>query len=164
MLRELSPSPIICVEYERRRYFNWFVVCWSFLKMEGDGNLFPDGWFLDADDPSPAPPEANDPSPAPPEADDPSEAPPAKKNKLSLSLKKKARTSRSSVTRFASATTSQAVLQLPTTVLQLPTTVLQLPLRQHCPSKPLIVCLIITDSGTPVPSTTFVVTVFPLML
>ena len=41
--------------------------------MEGDGNLFPDGWFLDADDPSPAPPEA----------DDPSEAPPAKKNKLS---------------------------------------------------------------------------------
>ena len=59
--------------------------------MEGDGNLFPDGWFLDADDPSPAPPEA----------DDPSEAPPAKKNKLSLSLKKKARTSRSSVTRFA---------------------------------------------------------------
>ena len=42
--------------------------------MEGDGNLFPDGWFLDADDPSPAPPEA----------DDPSEAPPAKKNKLSL--------------------------------------------------------------------------------
>ena len=69
--------------------------------MEGDGNLFPDGWFLDADDPSPAPPEADDPSPAPPEADDPSEAPPAKKNKLSLSLKKKARTSRSSVTRFA---------------------------------------------------------------
>ena len=113
--------------------------------MEGDGNLFPDGWFLDADDPSPAPPEA----------DDPSEAPPAKKNKLSLSLKKKARTSRSSVQ--CSATTSQAVLQLPTTVLQLP-------LRQHCPSKPLIVCLIITDSGTPVPSTTFVVTVFPLML
>ena len=54
--------------------------------MEGDGNLFPDGWFLDADDPSPAPPEADDPSPAPPEADDPSEAPPAKKNKLSLSL------------------------------------------------------------------------------
>ena len=43
--------------------------------MEGDGNLFPDGWFLDADDPSPAPPEADDPSPAPPEADDPSEAP-----------------------------------------------------------------------------------------
>ena len=115
--------------------------------MEGDGNLFPDGWFLDADDPSPAPPEADDPSPAPPEADDPSEAPLAKKNKLSLSLK-----------------TSPAVLQLPTTVLQLPTTVLQLPLRQHCPSKPLIVCLIITDSGTPVPSTTFVVTVFPLML
>ena len=69
--------------------------------MKGDGNLFPDGWFLDADDPSPAPPEADDPSPAPPEADDPSEAPPAKKNKLSLSLKKKARTSRSSVTRFA---------------------------------------------------------------
>ena len=114
MLRELSPSPIIFVEYERRRYFNWFVVCWfvvcwSFLKMEGDGNLFPDGWFLDADDPSPAPPEA----------DDPSEAPPAKKNKLSLSLKKKARTSRSSVTRFAPpifpncSTTSQAVLQLP---------------------------------------------------
>ena len=25
-LRELSPSPIIFVEYERRRYFNWFVV------------------------------------------------------------------------------------------------------------------------------------------
>ena len=103
--------------------------------MEGDGNLFPDGWFLDADDPSPAPPEADDPSPAPPEADDPSEAPPAKKNKLSLSLKKKARTSRSSVTRFAppvsevhfveaakgvvpkntkkNNATSQAVLQLP---------------------------------------------------
>ena len=71
--------------------------------MEGDGNLFPDGWFLDADDPSPAPPEA----------DDPSEAPPAKKNKLSLSLKKKARTSRSSVTRFAPPLFSPTVLQLP---------------------------------------------------
>ena len=89
--------------------------------MEGDGNLFPDGWFLDADDPSPAPPEADDPSPAPPEADDPSEAPPAKKNKLSLSLKKKARTSRSSVTRFAPPVSEVhfveaakgAVLQLP---------------------------------------------------
>ena len=82
--------------------------------MEGDGNLFPDGWFLDADDPSPAPPEADDPSPAPPEADDPSEAPPAKKNKLSLSLKKKARTSRSSqLSTVNCSTTSQAVLQLP---------------------------------------------------
>ena len=48
------------------------------------------------------------------------------------------------------ATTSQAVLQLP--------------LRWHCPSKPLIVCLIITDSSTAVLSTAFVVTVFPLML
>ena len=25
-VRELSPSPIISVEYEHRRYFNWFVV------------------------------------------------------------------------------------------------------------------------------------------
>ena len=50
----------------------------------------------------------------------------------------------------SSATTSQAVLQLP--------------LSWHCPSKPLIVCLIITDSSTPVLSTAFVVTVFPLML
>ena len=100
MLRELSPSPIIFVEYERRRYFNWFVVCWSFLKMEGDGNLFPDGWFLDADDPSPAPPEADDPSPAPPEADDPSEAPPANFPQLFYNFP-------------SSATTSPAVLQLP---------------------------------------------------
>ena len=58
--------------------------------MEGDGNLFPDGWFLDADDPSPAPPEA----------DDPSEAPPAR-------ARARARPSPSS------ATTSPAVLQLP---------------------------------------------------
>ena len=50
----------------------------------------------------------------------------------------------------SSATTSQAVLQLP--------------LRWHCLSKPLIVCLIITDSSTAVLSTAFVVTVFPLML
>ena len=26
VLRELSPNPIISMEYERRRYFNWFVV------------------------------------------------------------------------------------------------------------------------------------------
>ena len=100
-LLELSPSPIISVEYEHRRYFYWFVVCGTFLKMEGDANFFPDGWLSDADDPSPAPPDADDPSPAPPDADDPSSAPPAKKKKLSLSLKKKARTFRSSATRFA---------------------------------------------------------------
>ena len=33
-LRELSPSPIIFVEYERRRYFNWFVV-----EMEEDSHV-----------------------------------------------------------------------------------------------------------------------------
>ena len=33
-LLELSPSPIIFVEYERRRYFNWFVV-----EMEEDSHV-----------------------------------------------------------------------------------------------------------------------------
>ena len=78
-LREFSPSPIISREYERRRYFNWFVVGSGVAaKMEEaasvslDPYFVPDGWFSDVDDGS---------SP-----------PAAKKKKLSLSLSKKNRT------------------------------------------------------------------------
>ena len=56
-LRELSPSPIISVEYEPRRYFNWFVVkfrrTFSVATKEEDAyvaldsNLFHDGWLSD---------------------------------------------------------------------------------------------------------------------
>ena len=88
----------------------------------------------------PAPPDADDPSPAPPYADDPSSS------VLPIFLQ----FPQQCYNFPSSATTSQAVLQLP--------------LRWHCPSKPLIVCLIITDSSTAVLSTAFVVTVFPLML
>ena len=76
-LLQLSPNPIISVEYERKRYV---------VKMEEDAldrNFVPDGWLSD---------------------DDPSLPPPAKKKRLLLSLTKKARASHStavSTSRFA---------------------------------------------------------------
>ena len=130
----------------------------SLPSASGRGRSLPSA--SDADDRSPAPrtrtippQRGDDPSLAPPYADDPS----------------------SSVLPIfpnccpSSATTSPAVLQLPKQCYNFPSSttsqaVLQLPLRWHCPSKPLIVCLIITDSSTAVLSTAFVVTVFSLML